>query len=249
MNIYGDWGNIEVLKRRTELRDIGFEYIPVNVSSDFTQVPDGDLFFFGGGQDADQMDVWNEIKSSINVFKPVIKTALDGGKVFLLICGGYQMFGHSFIDSSGCEIPGLGLIDMVTKSKGPSVSSRCVGNIAIETDLPIYPKTLVGFENHGGQTSFLNTGESSGIKPLGKVLVGHGNNLIDGEEGCIVKNLFGSYLHGSLLPKNPHFADYLITLVLQNKYSSNLQLEKLDDSIELKAHSQILRRLGLTNLM
>ncbi len=249
MNIYGDWGNIEVLKRRIEYRDIGFEYMPVNTSSEFTRFHDGDIFFFGGGQDADQMEVWNEIKSDIDVFKSLIKTAFDAGKVFLLICGGYQMFGHSFIDSMGREIPGLSIIDIVTKSAGPNVSNRCIGNIAIETDLPISPKTLVGFENHGGQTSFLNSGELPGVKPLGKVLFGHGNNLIDGDEGCIVKNLFGSYLHGSLLPKNPHFADYLIKLALQNKYGGDISLTKLDDAIELKAHSQIIRRLGLTNML
>lgn len=243
MNIYGDWGNIETLRRRITLRGIEFEYISVNKSSDFHLVEQGDIFFFGGGQDKDQMDVWNEIRSVGDTFGEIITAATHAGKVFLLICGGYQMFGNFFIDSKGQNIPGLGILDIETRALGPQVSTRCIGNIVIETNLPILPKTLVGFENHGGQTYFGL--KSTQLKPLGKVIVGRGNNLTDGVEGCVYQNIFGSYMHGSLLPKNPHFADYLIKLSLKNKYNHNEELASIDDQIEMKAHNKILEIVGL----
>jgi hypothetical protein len=87
---------------------------------------------------------------------------------------------------------------------------RCIGNIAIEWN----GMTLVGFENHGGRT-YLGT-----AKPLGKVLKGYGNNAEDHFEGAVYRNTYGTYMHGSLLPKNPHFADYLLELALRRKYSS-----------------------------
>jgi len=158
---------------------------------------------------------------------------------------------------------GLGVFDAWTIHKGPRVP-RCIGDIAINWN----GSTLVGFENHGGRT-YLGT-----AKPLGKVLKGYGNNAEDSVEGAVYRNTYGTYLHGSLLPKNPHFADYLIGLALQRKYGINDGEERsgnvllntsvngskpdesiseemskiltpLDDSLEWEAHASILERLGL----
>ena len=96
--------------------------------------------------------------------------------------------------------------------------------------------TLVGFENHSGLTYL-----QGDTKPLGIVKVGNGNNGKDKTEGAVYKNVFGTYLHGSLLPKNPHFTDYLITLALNRNYG-NIQLSELDDKIELLAHKRAIGR-------
>ncbi|MFO0703408.1 MAG: glutamine amidotransferase [Patescibacteria group bacterium] len=246
MNIYGDWGNIEALLRRAKLRGIEVEYVGINKKEDFHLIQSGDLFFFGGGQDTDQMFVWKEIEKDIEHFKSSVLAMVDSHKVFLLICGGFQLFGKFFIDAKGQSIPGIGILDIETRALGKEVSTRCIGNIVIEHNLPhdIVPKTLVGFENHGGQTYFTST-DNEYLKPLGKVIVGHGNNLVDGVEGCIYRNVFGSYMHGSLLPKNPHFADYLIQLVLEQKYPG-YRLNSLDSHLELLAHEHILEKLGVT---
>jgi CobQ-like glutamine amidotransferase family enzyme len=122
---------------------------------------------------------------------------------------------------------GLGVFDAWTIHKGTR-TARCIGDIAIRWN----DQTLVGFENHGGRT-YLGT-----AKPLGKVLKGYGNNAEDYTEGAIYRNAYGTYLHGSLLPKNPHFADYLIELALQRKYRSKFHAdqatpEKLNGRIHL----------------
>lgn len=236
MNIYGDMGNIIALRKRCEWRGIAVEYIPINSREDFDRISSGDLFFFGGGQDADQMRVWNVISENTTLFTRLIEDAVNDDKVFLLICGGYQMFGKYFIDGKGSTIPGLGILDIETVAPNDKVSARCIGNIVIRTELAIEPQTIVGFENHGGQTHFLQDSQKP-MKFFGKVVKGHGNDLKSGYEGCLYRNVVGSYLHGSLLPKNPHLADYLLAKALSVKYHDDIILPPLDDTLEKQAHA------------
>ncbi|MEI6326996.1 MAG: glutamine amidotransferase [Candidatus Roizmanbacteria bacterium] len=237
MNIYGDRGNILALTKRCEWRGIEIEYVPVDTRDDFDKISSGDLFFFGGGQDRDQMRVWDEISPEKDSLSELIQARVDAHAVFLLICGGYQLFGKYFLDATGHHIPGLGILDMTTVAPGSQVKERCIGNIVIEASLPISPKTLIGFENHGGQTKL-----GHGLKPLGKVLKGFGDNVTDGVEGCIHKNVYGCYMHGALLPKNPQFADFLISQSLQTKYRDNsISLKPLDDSLELETHTEVIK--------
>ena len=144
---------------------------------------------------------------------------------------------------------GLGILDLYTENPGES-TKRLIGNLVVSADLvglvrPTYEvdvsKTLVGFENHGGRTYLGKT-----IKPLGQVIKGFGNNGKDKSEGAIYKNSFGSYLHGPILPKNPRFADLLITKALEKKYGDiPTKLPPLDDSLEIKAHDAIAERLNI----
>lgn len=237
MNIYGDRGNILTFTKRCEWRGIELTYVPVDTRADFEKISAGDLFFFGGGQDRDQMRVWEEISPEKDTITRLIRERVDAQAVFLLICGGYQLFGTYFLDATGHHIPGLGILDMTTVAPGSQVKERCIGNIVIETELSIVPKTLVGFENHGGQTKL-----SKGLRPLGKVLKGYGDNVSDGVEGCTYQNVYGCYMHGALLPKNPHFADFLITQALRAKYADpKLSLKPLEDTLELDAHDSVIK--------
>jgi len=229
MNIYGDYGNILILEKRCFWRNIKTQYVPLDCIDN--TIEDSDIVFFGGGQDRDQMEVFEDLLKN----KDIILQMVNDEKIFILICGGYQLFGKFFIDQYGNLIEGLDILDIETKAQGKKVRERCIGNLVIETGLDINPKTIVGFENHGGQT-FL----SKKMKPLGKVISGFGNNSSSENEGCIYKNIYGSYMHGPLLAKNPHLADYFITLALKNKYKKDdICLSKLDDSYEFKAHNNI----------
>ena len=154
----------------------------------------------------------------------------DDGAVFLGICGGYQLFGHYYQPHDKDKLNGISLMDAYTVAG----KKRFIGNVTVETDF-LTPKTLVGFENHSGLTYL-----EGDTKPLGKVVVGNGNNSKDGFEGGRFKNVFGTYLHGSLLPKNPHFADYLISLALEKRYGEKIELTKLDDSIEVQTHNSLI---------
>jgi lipid II isoglutaminyl synthase (glutamine-hydrolysing) len=232
MNIYADRGNILFLKRRCEWRGIEFEYSSAGLGEDFDRgAPD--LIYIGGGQDRDQRLVAADM---LRTKRDSIAGAVDGGAVVLAVCGGYQLLGHSY--QLGDEtIPGLALADLKTvREPGP----RLIGNVAIEVDLGDGPRVVAGFENHGGRTYLGDDAE-----PLGRVLEGHGNNGADGFEGVRRQNLFGTYLHGPLLPKNAWLADRLVQLALARREDSEPTLESLDDTFEDAAHASARAAAGV----
>lgn len=233
MNLYGDRGNILALQRRAEWRDVGVAVTEVGVG-DRIKPGEFDIFFFGGGQDQSQDLVSEDLRQKNG---QVLKAEVERGVPLLSICGGYQLLGRYYQPKHGPKIPGVGLFDAYTIAGG----KRLVGNIAITINPNLAreikgPNTLIGFENHSGQT-YLGVG----VEPLGTVITGSGNNGKDGTEGAIYKNAIGCYMHGSLLPKNPHLADWLLGQALQVS-GQDPYLGKLRDEIELTAHNRALLR-------
>jgi CobQ-like glutamine amidotransferase family enzyme len=243
MNLYGDYGNIITLTKRCEWRNINVEIISIFIGDkyDFSDV---DLIFLGGGQDSDQL----AISSDLLARRSAIKNAIESDAVALTICGGYQLFGKYFSTHTGTEIPGIDIFNAWTIAS----NTRMIGNALISCektrlhwpDNPNINKIsdkqvlLVGFENHSGRT-FL--GES--CMPLGSAIIGYGNDGTNSMEGCRYRQAFGTYLHGSLLPKNPWFADYLISIALQHRYKTDHELVKLNDSLEKAAQEAIIVKL------
>lgn len=200
MNLYGDWGNVLVLKKRLEWRGFQVEIIDHN-PGDATDFSRGDIFVGGGGQDAGQAVIQDDLLARAEELKRLAKS----GVPMLLICGMYQMFGRRFVTSEGAEIRGIGVIPLETRAG----SERLIGNITLESsDFG----QIVGYENHSGQT-FLD----EGLAPLGTVVRGAGNNQSDGVEGARLHNVIATYLHGPILPKNPQLADFLITKALERR--------------------------------
>ena len=228
MNIYADRGNILFLQRRCEWRGIGFSYAASGPGDGFDPA-EHDLVYIGGGQDRDQMLVAEDMRSTK---RDAIAAAVDDGAAVLAVCGGYQLLGHSY-QLGERSITGLGLADLETV-RGDG--ARLIGNVAIEADLGDGPEILAGFENHGGRTRL-----GAGAEPLGRVLHGHGNDGSDGTEGVRRANMFGTYLHGPLLPKNAAFADRLIALAIERRTGSRPTLEPLEDELEAAAHAGALR--------
>lgn len=229
LNIYGDKGNVIAISKRCEWRGIEVKLHEINPDDSID--PDYfDFYFIGGGQDQQQIMVAEEFQRQ----KEVLHKAVENNAVFLAICGGYQLLGHYYKPHEGDKIPGISVLDAYTVAG----NTRYIGNVTIETDLlDQNPETLVGFENHSGLTYL--QGET---KPIGVVKVGNGNNGQDRTEGAVYKNVFGTYLHGSLLPKNPIFTDYLIKLSLQRRYGDEIELSPLDDKIENFAHKKAVGR-------
>lgn len=224
MNIYADRGNLMILEQRCTRRGIGFELGAVD-SGDQIDPDAFDLFYIGGGQDSDQIQIAEDMRSSK---RSGLAEAASADKVILAVCGGYQLLGESY-ELEDRMIEGLGIVDLKTiRESGP----RLVGNVTIEVDIDGSQRVLAGFENHGGRTYL-----SEGTKPLGKVVAGFGNNGKDGYEGVRDRNVFGTYLHGPLLPKNVWFADHLIELAL----GLEAPLSKLDDRLEELAHASAAR--------
>ena len=228
MNIYGDRGNMLTFIRRCRDRGIDVEVDELGLGDTLASAAH-DLIFMGGAQDRDQRRVSEDLLATKG---PALLEAANAGTVILAVCGAYQLFGKHYVAASGERLDGLGLFDCWTEHPGPA-DDRLIGNVVAELagDDAI---TLVGFENHGGRT-FLGPE----AQPLARIRSGFGNNGKDGTEGVRYRNAFGTYLHGSLLPKNPAFADMLIALALGED-----ELEPLDDAIENAAHQAALKLTG-----
>jgi CobQ-like glutamine amidotransferase family enzyme len=226
MNIYGDIGNVRALQQRARWHGVEVEVVPVEQGP--ADVAACDILFMGGGQDRDQSRIFRDFTE----FKRAgMERAVAEGTAVLAVCGGYQLLGHSYTDADGTELEGLGILDL----RSSAGHDRWIGNVLVEADpgLGLQPRTLVGFENHGGRTWL-----GPGLRPLGRVVVGGGNNGEDGGEGVLHGRVIGTYLHGSLLPKNPALTDWLIAngLAHRDGLAEPRPLPPLDDSVELEAH-------------
>lgn len=218
MNIYGDWGNTLTLKKRLEWRGYKVELLEHHPGKTFPT--DIDIVTGGGGQDSGQ----EKIKDDLLKIAPHLHKLADDNVPMLMICGLYQLFGRFFKTKDGQLIKGIEMFDTETHG-GPE---RLIGNVVIKSD---DFGEIVGYENHSGLTT-LEESQAS----LGTVIKGDGNNGQDGTEGARYKNVIGSYLHGSLLPKNPQLADFLIAKAIQRKYGE-VNLQPLDDRIAQQANS------------
>lgn len=225
LNLYGDSGNILVLRKRLEWRGVEPDVYEVHVG-DTPSLSGVDIVFIGGGSDREQRIVCDFLLGQ----KAELKAYVEDGGVLGAVCGGYQLLGESYLMGEE-RVPGLELVDLYTDRGTP----RIIGNIAIES--PVSPQPIVGYENHGGRTHL-----GAGVKPLGRVLYGRGNDGASGYEGCRYRNVIGTYIHGPLLPKNPGVADYLLSRALERKYGDGA-LEPLDDAEELEANRVMFDRL------
>lgn len=233
LNLYGDRGNILALLKRAQWRGIEVNISNLSLGDNF-QPENYDIIFLGGGQDYEQEILQQDVLKKKG---PEIINAINNDKVFLCICGGYQLLGNYYKTWDGKEINYLGAIDLWTIGG----KKRMIGNTAYEFDFlksDSCDGRIVGFENHSGRTYL-----GEGVKPLGKVIKGNGNNGEDQTEGAIYKNVFCTYSHGSILPKNPAFTDHLLTITLKQKYNDFVSLMSLDDEFELLAHNSMLKRI------
>lgn len=228
LNLYGDRGNILCMEKRLKWRgiDVVTTGISVGEALDAAQF---DLFFIGGGQDFEQEVLLQDLSGEKT---RQIRSAVEDGKTFLAICGGYQMLGQYYKTWDGHQCDFTGALDLYTIGS----KQRMIGNYMFTSD-DMPGENIVGFENHSGKTYL-----GSSVRPMGRVLAGYGNNGEDGTEGVRYNNVFGTYSHGCLLPKNPKLCDFILTIALQRKYGE-AELQPLEDVLENKAHDYMQNRL------
>jgi hypothetical protein len=220
LNIYADRGNIAVLRERARRRGHELEIVAIGLDA---PVPDGvDLFYVGGGQDREQALVSGDLAHKTDA----LRGATGAGAAMLAVCGGYQLLGRFYRDQAGVELPGVGLLPLHTVAG----SRRMIGDVLLECDWA--GQSLAGFENHAGRTIL-----DEGAEPLGRVVAGYGNDARTGFEGCRAGRIYGTYLHGPLLPRNPWFADRLLEDALAHRTGETIELEPLDDKLEAAAHA------------
>ena len=229
LNLYGDRGNVKCLQQRLRWRGINsvVERLPIGAQA---RLGDFDLVFIGGGQDFEQQVLLEDLHRGKD---REIRAAIEDGIPFLTICGGYQMLGHYYETYDGQRCDFIGALDLYTVGS----KQRMIGNYKFQCGTESGGSLVVGFENHSGKTRL-----GSGVQPLGQVLAGFGNNGEDGTEGARYRNVFGTYSHGPLLPKNPALCDFILLTALQRKYGT-AELAPLDDTAELAAHDEMAERI------
>lgn len=223
MNIYGDWGNIQVLMQRLKWHGYNVTLTDYNPGDTFPD--DVDILVGGGGQDSGQ----DKIQKDLLAIAPILRQLAENDTPMLLICGLYQLFGNFFKTQDGHVIKGIGVLDIETHA-GPE---RLIGNVVTQSK---EFGDIIGYENHSGQT-FLG----GNVLPLGRVIKGAGNNGQDDSEGVRYRNIVASYLHGSLLPKNPAIADFLIEKAVTKKYGDYAP-SVIDDRFAELAREHALKR-------
>ena len=228
LELYGDYGNIQVLKYRIESRGYKAIIDRYSIGDTAPNFNDYDIVFAGGGADNEQSILAEDLVK----YKDNIKESVENGVFFLLICGAYQLFGQYYKGVEGNIIPGLEVFDYYTVAN-PDRKKRCIGNIVIDANLNNLKTKVIGFENHGGQTFDISNS-------FGNVLFGNGNKFGDSEEGFFRSNVIATYLHGPLLSKNPELCDYIIKYCLDRKYNENIELEPLNDTFENLCRDQLL---------
>ena len=229
LNLYGDRGNVMCMTRRLQWRGIetSVTKLPIGAGKSLSGF---DLVFIGGGQDFEQQVLLEDLHRGKD--REII-SAIEDGVTFLTICGGFQMLGSYYETYDGKRCDFIGALDLCTIGS----KTRMIGNYKFRCGPDAGGSVVVGFENHSGKTRL-----GSGVKPLGTVLAGYGNNGEDKTEGVHYKNVFGTYSHGPLLPKNPEFCDFLLKTALERKYG-RAELAPLDDKAELFAHDEMCAKL------
>lgn len=225
LNLYGDKGNIECLRKRLLWRGIDAEVVSYTCEDTDFDLSDVDIVFIGGGSDREQKIVCHRLLEH----KTELKDYVEDNGALVAVCGGYQLLGK-YYKLEDETIEGLEILDIYTNQG----KNRLIGNIILEADFLEQP--IVGFENHGGRTYIGNH------KPLGKVVYGCGNDDSSGEEGVIYKNVVATYLHGPLFPKNPQLCDYVLTNAIKRRYPDFTELEPLNDDLENTANEYIVKR-------
>ena len=218
LNIYADRGNIAVLARRAAWRGHDLEVTEIEIGDAI--VPGAhDLYYLGGGQDREQVLVSHDLAAKAEP----LKAAHEGGAAFLAVCGGYQLLGRGYRGHHGDDMPGVGLLPLETVAG----DRRMIGDVLLESDLG----PIAGFENHAGRTTL-----DPGAEPLGRVVSGFGNDGASGYEGCRLGRAIGTYLHGPLLPRNPHLADWVLAQALAHRTGGEPpELAPLADELETEA--------------
>jgi lipid II isoglutaminyl synthase (glutamine-hydrolysing) len=223
MNVYADRGNLLALQHRAAALGIGVEASRVSLGDALPA--EADLVLIGGGQDREQRRIADELVRR----GALLREWAEDDVAMLAVCGGFQLFGRWYRDTQGEELPGIGLFDVTTVAPPPGWA-RCIGDVLVQSPVGDIGG-VVGFENHGGRTYL-----GPGALPFARVEYGFGNNGADGTEGCVFRQALGTYLHGSVLPKNLGLLDHLLEAALRHRYGPEARIDRVPDVYAMRAH-------------
>jgi CobQ-like glutamine amidotransferase family enzyme len=228
LSVAGDRGNLFALLQRCAWRGIEYTVTEADVG-DVPDFAETDIVLLHGGQDREMTAAARDLAEKAGP----LRDAIEADAVVLAVCAGYQLLSHYYAPAAGPPIQGIGVLDAITEGG----QKRFIGHVAVECKLSRgRARQLAGFENHSGRTWL-----GPGVEPLGRVVAGAGNNGQDGTEGARYREVYATYLHGPVLPKNPWLADHLLGRALAHRYPDFGPLAPLPDHTEVQAQAAALR--------
>lgn len=198
-NLYGDYGNVCVLKRALENKgqNVEIEYQSID---DAIDISGADFVFIGSATERNQKVALEYLQG----YKDNIKTALDNGTVILATGNSFEIFGQSVTDCDGVKHEGLSFFPYETIEG----KERIVTDSLCDTSL--CGGDIIGFVNKAS----LTTGATS---PLFDVKQGSGNGKDDSQEGVHYGNFYGTHLIGPVLIRNPQLCEYFADILIKKQ--------------------------------
>lgn len=222
LNLYGENGNIKILKK--QLENQGIEVI-INFLSidDDLKFDKYDFVYIGAGTENNQEIA---IKHLIT-YKKELKKYIDDNKFILATGNAIELFGKKIKNKK--SIKALSLFNYETKKEIFKMSDDCL----FKSDL--FDEPFIGFQNQFGVIKKIK-------EPWFKVINGVGSYPKSTTEGIHYKNFYGTYLIGPLLVRNPHFTEHLIKELILNK-KKKFKFKEFDLELEKKSYKEYLQNL------
>ena len=221
MNLYGDNGNIKILKQALENQGIStsIEFLSVDDKINFD---DFDIIYIGPGTYNNEKIVLKNILK----YKNDIQKAINNNVFFLITGNALDLFGKEILDDNS-KIEGLGIFEFnINKTM-----NRLVGEVYVKSNnLNDY---ILGFKN---QDSILETKMESCLK----IVKGYGFDSNSPNEGLLINNFFGTFLIGPLLVRNPELLIFLVKKIIDSKYD-NFKYKPFNLDLEQKAHDEYIK--------
>ncbi len=210
LDLYGDSGNIMLLRRRIE--DMGHtcnvKTVGLDDEIDLTGI---DMVYVGPGKHKNLKAAAEHIVK----YKDKIKKYIEDGGIVLATGSSQVLFGKEY-DGMECA----GIFDYSAVETGQVNTADIVAYMADE------PKTLCyGFVN---RTCYL-TDESSDTPVFNIHESTYTDNFKTNTEGRIHNNYYGTWMLGPVLVKNPDFAKMMLQKLLGDDFC------EYDDTLERKA--------------
>ncbi|MDR2590411.1 MAG: hypothetical protein LBC71_05440, partial [Oscillospiraceae bacterium] len=158
MNLYGDWGNVAVLERELNKRNIE---VVIDKADSINEVDFNiyDFIYIGSGTENSLLACVQDIKNN----EDALLTYIESNKPILVTGNSHEIFGKTITDYKGTNHKMLGLLDFETIQENTRITGDCKAKVLFMED-NVDP--IVGFINRAGGKQIGNIERPFFIEPL-----------------------------------------------------------------------------------
>ena len=199
LNLYGEYGNINILKSHLEDQNIEVEIYQKTIDDEYNLL-DFDFIYVGSGTENHLSLAMQDLLKH----KDELKKCIEENKVILFSGNSIEMLGKEIRSDDIPSTQAMQIFDFIVQR----LPDRKTGDVILSSNL--FEKQIVGFINK--QSNILENGNH-----LFEVNFGIGENEENKYEGMFKNSLFATYVIGPILVRNPHFLKFIIEKIIKNK--------------------------------